>query len=74
MDSGHTINSEVCIRLSAKLEAFSNMCCGGVNNPYFVISRANNINKKDDWLKVFKSPQMNNTASPTWNPVKIKLE
>lgn len=40
LDNINYNNDEVRFKLSANLVPFSNVCCGGSNNPYYVISRA----------------------------------
>ena len=43
LDSVSTTNDEVRMKLSSILNPIAFLCCAGVNNPYFVISRARDL-------------------------------
>jgi hypothetical protein len=73
LDNVNISNDELTMKLSAKLEPFSTLCCGGINNPYFVISRALDANRLDDFVIVYKSNSLMNNANPMWNPIKVKV-
>jgi hypothetical protein len=49
------------------------MCCGGINDPYFIISRARSHENKDDFVRIFKSDVKLNNPNPIWNPIKVKM-
>ena len=61
------------MKFSARLVPFATLCCAGINNPYFIISRARSVDSKDEFLKIFRGPTLNQNTTPVWNPFKIKL-
>lgn len=73
LDNLNITNDELRMKVSAKLQPFSSLCCGGSNNPYFVISRARDSTGTGDFLKVYKSPPLQNTTKATWNPLIVKV-
>lgn len=67
-DALNFTNDEVRFKISARLVAFTNICCHGVNNPYYIISRARSSQAKDEFVRVYKSTSMNNNTSPMFLP------
>lgn len=49
------------------------LCCAGLNNPYYIISRARDQSKLDDFVRVYKSPPVMNNTNPIFNPQRINL-
>ena len=73
VDSVKQSNDELRMKISANLQPISSLCCNGVNNPYFVISRARDETNLTEFVRVYKSPHMVNNPSPAFNPIKLKL-
>lgn len=61
------------MKLSANLVPNAVLCCAGINNPYYIISRARSHENKDDFVRIFKSTNMVNNTKPIWNPNKLKV-
>lgn len=66
-------NDEARMKLSANLVPFATLCCAGINNPYYVISRARSAENTDEFVRIYRSPGMVNNTKPIWNPCKIKV-
>ena len=73
LDSVNSTNDEARIKLSAALTPFAFLCCGSINDPYFIVSRARSHENKDDFVRIFKSDIKINNANPVWNPIKLKM-
>ena len=73
LDNVNSTNDELRMKLSANLVPFAFLCCGGINNPFYVISRARDINNKDEFVRVYQSTHVMNITNPMWNPTKLKL-
>lgn len=73
LDNVNSSNDEVRIKLNAKLVPQSNLCCAAPNNPYYVLSRARGQESKEEFVRVFKSPNLVNNTAPMFNPCKLKL-
>ena len=56
LDNVKVSNDEVRMKLSANLTPIASMCCAGINNPYFIFSRARDPNNAEDFVRVFKGP------------------
>lgn len=67
-------NDEIRMKLSADLVPISSLCCTGINNPYYLISKVRDASESGrEFVRVYQSPNLINTAKPIWNPTKIKL-
>ena len=61
------------MKLSANLVPFATLCCAGINNPYYIISRARSSESTDEFVRIYRSPSMVNNTRPIWNPSKLKV-
>jgi hypothetical protein len=73
LENVDTTNDEARMKVSAKLVPIAVLCCAGTNNPYFVISRARDVSNREDFVRIYQSPTIQNTPSPIYLPNKIKL-
>lgn len=73
LDNLNVSNDEARMKISANLVPFQTLCCAGINNPYYIISRAREAKNPDEFVRVYRSPIMYNNTTPIWNPNKIKL-
>ena len=55
LDNVNISNDEARMKLSANLVPFATLCCAGINNPNFIISRARS-HESGDFVRVFRSP------------------
>lgn len=53
LDNVNDTNDEARMKLSANLIPMAVLCCAGINNPYFVISRARDHDNKNEFVRVF---------------------
>jgi hypothetical protein len=53
LEGVNACNDEARIKVSANLQGMGNACCSGVNNPYFIISRARDMEHKEEFIRVF---------------------
>lgn len=74
LDSSDMSTDEAIIKLSASLKPLTSCCCGAVNRPYFVISRAKDeyLTTSPEFVLVFRSETLRN-ANPVWAPIKLSL-
>ncbi len=73
LDSVSKNNDEVRMKLSARLTPKATLCCDGINNPYFVISRARDHTNTSEFVRVYQSDHVRNNPNPSYVPMKIKL-
>lgn len=73
IDSVNQSNDEVRLKFSARLQPHATFCCEDENNPYFVISRARDPLNPTEYVRVFKSQPLKNTANPSFAPAKLCL-
>lgn len=66
LDNVNTTNDEVRLRVSARVQSKAG-CCGTQDNPYYIISRARDVNNHKDFVRVYKSSALLNSTQPMWN-------
>eukprot|EP00347_Sterkiella_histriomuscorum_P005523 403356292 len=73
LDNVNQSNDEARMKISANLTPFATLCCAGINNPYYIISRARSAENMDEFVRIYKSQNMVNNTRPIWNPNKLKI-
>ena len=73
LDNVNESSDEAKFKFSAKLVPKKGCLCGGVNNPFYVISRARDMNKLDEFERVNKCQNFINNINPVFNASSIKM-
>lgn len=58
LDSVNVSNDEIRMKIKATLQPIQSLCCYGVNNPYFIFSRARDQTTGSDFVRTFQSPSL----------------
>lgn len=73
LDNVNISNDEARMKISSNLIPIATLCCAGINNPYYIISRARSSENVDEFVRIYRSPTLMNNTRPIWNPSKLKV-